>query len=1124
MSAAPKQPHDATLAQIRAADPANSTWVSANAGSGKTRVLTDRVARLLLDEVPPQKILCLTYTKAAASHMQNQLFKRLGGWAMLADDDLTGMLVDLGKDPDDLSPDTLRRARTLFARALETPGGLKIQTIHSFCAALLRRFPLEAGVSPNFQEIDERNGKKLRADILENLADGDDLPAFDAMARYLSGDDPDALAREVAGNRDLFAPVVARADIWQAFDLSKGYDEAQYLAAVLPDWIEDVLPDLCKAMKTGSVTDVKNAAILAGLDLSRASLRTAEILENMFVYGSTTKNPNTAKTDRFPTKATRNAHPDLMEAIDDLMLRFENAKPLRQALNAAQKTYALHFFAQAFLPAYDKAKQLHGWLDFDDLILKARGLLNDSSMAAWVLFKLDGGIDHILVDEAQDTSPEQWSVVARLSEEFLTGQGAREVNRTIFVVGDEKQSIFSFQGANPVEFDNMRRYFASRLQQVKSHLNQRQLLFSFRSSAAILRLVDVILQTNKGSLTGPVTHRAYHESLPGRVDIWPFLEKPEKAERGHWFDPVDMPLPDDPTIRLAGNIADAIKGILDRKESLMTPDGPRRIVAGDFLILVQQRSEIFHEIIKALKDKKLPVAGADRLKIGGELAVRDLTALLSFMATPEDDLSLAAALRSPLFGLSEQDLFTLAHGRKGYLWPVLRDQKVEFKTTSDILHDLLNEADFQRPYELLERILTKHNGRENLIARLGHEAVDGIDALLSQAMQYEQVEAPSLTGFLGWIEKDESDIKRQMDTQASEIRVMTVHGAKGLESPIVILPDTAKRGAPRLDEIQQLQGGLAFWKSAKPDSPAKIVEALDTKQGFLEQERLRLLYVALTRAEYWLIMCGAGDPGKEGESWYNLVEAGAEELGAVGVAFGGQAIKRYEPFGWSDAVDVPETRDTKPDLALPDWAATNAPAIADQPQTINPSKLGGTKIVEGSTEGQDEEAALRHGRQIHALLEHLPKVESGDWPTFAAQILNSGEDKTTTDEAATLLAEVVPILENPDLKPLFASGTLAEVPVVTQIDGQPLYGVIDRLVLTENHVLVVDFKSNAAVPAAIKEVPEGLLQQMGAYAAALAQIYPDRQIETAILWTKTAELMHLPPQMVTDAFAGAALP
>ncbi|NOX73876.1 MAG: double-strand break repair helicase AddA, partial [Alphaproteobacteria bacterium] len=1061
MNTAQKPPHDATLAQIRAADPANSTWVSANAGSGKTRVLTDRVARLLLDQVPPQKILCLTYTKAAASHMQNQLFKRLGSWAMLADEELTARLVDLGKVADDLSPDILRCARTLFARALETPGGLKIQTIHSFCAALLRRFPLEAGVSPQFQEIDERNGKRLRADILENLADGDQPDAFDAMARYLSGDDPDALAREISGNRDLFTPAVDGVDIWQAFDLPEDYDEAQYLEAVLPDWAEDILPDLQAALLTGSVTDVKNAAILGGLDMSRPSLRSADILENMFVYGATTKKPNTAKTDRFPTKATRNAHPDLIEAVDALMLRFQDEKPRRQALHAARKTHALHLFAQAFLPAYDAAKQLHGWLDFDDLILKARGLLNDSTMAAWVLFKLDGGIDHILVDEAQDTSPEQWSVIAKLSEEFLTGQGAREVNRTIFVVGDEKQSIFSFQGANPAEFDRMRQHFGTRLQQAQSHLNRRELLFSFRSSAAILRLVDVILQANKGDLTGPVTHRAYHENLPGRVDIWPFLDRPEKQERAVWSDPVDTPLPDDPTLELAKNIADAIHGILDRKEVLTTPTGTRRIVAGDFLILVQRRSGIFHEIIKALKDRKLPVAGADRLKIGGELAVRDLTALLSFMATPEDDLSLAAALRSPLFRLSEQDLFTLAYGRKGYLWQEMRHQQDRFRPAFDVLNDLLGQADFLRPYELLERILTIHNGRENLIARLGHEAVDGIDALLVQAMQYEQVEPPSLTGFLGWIEKDESDIKRQMDTQSSEIRVMTVHGAKGLESAIVILPDTAKRKPPRLDEIQQVRDGLAVWKSAKADSPAMILEAMDDKQGFLEQERLRLLYVALTRAENWLIMCGAGDPGKEGESWYNLVEAGLAELGAVDVEFGGQTIRRYEPYGWSGEAVEAETGARKFAVTLPDWVMANAPNVADKPKPINPSKLGGSKIVEGTTEGQDEEQALRHGRQIHALLEHLPKVNSEDWSNIASQILQSSEDRATPDKVAALLAEVTPILESAALEPLFAPDTLAEVPIVAQIEGRPFYGIIDRLVVSENHVLVVDFKSNA---------------------------------------------------------------
>jgi ATP-dependent helicase/nuclease subunit A len=1111
-------PDDATLAQIRAADPASSTWVSANAGSGKTRVLTDRVARLLLKEVPPQRILCLTYTKAAASHMQIQLFERLGSWAMLEDAELSRQLVELGEDPNDLSPEFLRRARTLFAQALETPGGLKIQTIHSFCAALLRRFPLEAGVSPGFQEIDERSGKKLRADILEEMADSPDRSAFDGMARYLSGDDPDGFIRDVAGSRDDFFPIVEKPEIWRCFGLPDEYKTATYLSTILPEWVPDILPDLQTALTTGGVTDNKNANILGGINLDTPTMETAETLENMFVYGDTTKNPNTAKTGKFPTKTVREAHPDLIEAIENLMLRFAQEKPNRIALLASQKTLALHQFARAFLPRYDRAKQIHGWLDFDDLILKARGLLTDSTMAQWVLFKLDGGIDHILVDEAQDTSPNQWAVIARLAEEFLTGEGARNIDRTIFVVGDEKQSIFSFQGANPAAFAQMRDHFDTRLTQARSSLNKRELLFSFRSSTAILQMVDAILQNNRGDLPANVTHRAFHNQLPGRVDLWPFLVPPEKSEIPVWYEPLDMPKPDDPAVELAKQIANAIAGILDREETIITTKGLRRIVAGDFLILVQRRSAIFHEIIKALKDKQLPVAGSDRLKIGGELAVRDLIALLSFMVTPEDDLSLAATLRSPLFRLTEGDLFRLAHGRVGYLWQEVRRQKDSHLQAFNMLDDMLKQVDFQRPYELLERILTKHKGREHLIARLGHEAEDGIDALLTQAMQYEQTEAPSLTGFLGWMSKDESDIKRQMDTRSSEIRVMTVHGAKGLESPIVVLPDTSKRNPPKLAEIQNLENGLAVWKSARATCPPMLQNAMDAKQLFLEQERMRLLYVALTRAENWLIVCGAGNPGEERESWYMHVAAGLDQLGTVDVKFENETIRRFEAHEWAKGEAALAVSDEAPPVTLPQWALDPAPSPKKKSDVINPSKLGGEKVIDGAGQGRDEESALRHGRQLHALLELLPTADKSNWAKLAAQILNSNSEPYDEAENIELLAEATTILENPDLAFIFTSSSLAEVEITAQMEPGVLFGVIDRLVITETKILAVDFKSNLSVPALLAEVPLGYLRQMGAYAAGLAQIYPDHKIETAILWTKPATLMRLPHELVTDAF------
>ncbi len=1109
------RPNDATLAQIRAADPTASTWVSANAGSGKTRVLTDRVARLLLQNVPPGKILCLTYTKAAASHMQTQLFARLGEWAMLPDGILTQRLADLGEDTASVTADFLRHARTLFARALETPGGLKIQTIHSFCASLLRRFPLEAGVSPQFQEMDERSGKKLREDILERLADGPTRAAFDAMATYLSGDDPDKFIRELVSNRNAFARRLSQPEIWATLDLPKGYDEAEYLRRVLPDWAGEVLPDLQTALQGGKANDLKNAAAMDDINWRNPAMDDAIALETMFVFGSDPKlkNPDCVKTS-FPTKDVRAAHPDLFDAVQQLMTLFQDEKPNRRALATGRKTLALHRFAQAFLPEFDRLKQIRGWLDFDDLILKARALLSSSTMAQWVLFKLDGGIDHILVDEAQDTSPAQWAVIARLAEEFSTGESARDVARTLFVVGDEKQSIYSFQGADPAAFAQMRGHFQGRLNAAGESLNRHDLLYSFRSSTTILRLVDTVLH-NDGGNRPEVTHRAFHGDLPGRVDLWPFLPKPEKAEKAVWYEPLDVLAPNDPSLALAARIADAIKGILDRGEALPTTKGSRKITAGDFLILVQRRSGLFHEIIRALKDRDLPVAGADRLKIGGELAVRDLSAVLSFMATPEDDLSLAAALRSPLFRLSEGDLFHLAYGRKGYLWPELRKQKARFAEAFAILDDLLAKADFQRPYELIERILTHHKGREYLIARLGKEAEDGIDALLLQALQYEQLEPPSLTGFLGWMDADESDIKRQMGGQSREIRVMTVHGAKGLESPIVILPDTARRNPPQAGEIVVIKGGLAVWKPAQADSPALVREALDARRTFLQQERGRLLYVALTRAQNWLIICGAGDVGKNGASWYSQIDQALEGIGAETVTFQGHQIRRFAPLVWDMPAGNPTpARDQRvPDV--PDWARRPAPPAPLPALAINPSNLGGAKVVENPQSGLDEPAALRRGTRIHALLEHLSAHAPADWPHQAGRILASLDGDT--GDLAALLKEVGAVLSKPAHAPLFAPGTLAEVGITARIKNTPLDGIIDRLVILPDRVLAVDFKSNADVPDDARKVPEGILRQMGAYAAALGEIYPDHAIETAILWTKTATLMPLSHEAVTDA-------
>ena len=1116
--------NDATERQVQAARPDASTWLAANAGSGKTRVLTDRVARLLLADVEPQHILCLTYTKAAASEMQNRLFKRLGEWAMLGDEALRDQLRTLGAEGA-ITPDRLAHARTLFARAIETPGGLKIQTIHSFCASLLRRFPLEAGVSPQFTEMEDRAASLLRAEIVEDFADGPEAPLIADLADHLTDSDFDALTAQLTGKRAAFTPPLDQAALRAAFGLPAEFDATALAAEVFLGGEAELIRDLCAALAGGKATDQKNAEKLA--PITEPTLAALPVLEGVFLTGASAKEPFTAKLGSFPTKDVQKTHPDLMTRLEPLMLRVEAARPRRLGLEAAAKSQALHAFAARFLPEYDRRKQLRGWLDFDDLILKTRQLLNDPGVAAWVLYRLDGGIDHILVDEAQDTSPEQWDVIEKLAQEFTSGQGARpDVERTIFVVGDKKQSIYSFQGADPDAFDRMQAEFGARLRETGRGLQDLTLEYSFRSSQAILHLVDLVFEgQDRAGFSRDALHRAFKTDLPGRVDLWPVVEKVEDDDDRDWTDPVDRPGARHHTVVLADRIAREIKAMIARGETIPV-DGAepgtlarRPVRAGDFLILVQRRSELFAEIIRACKAAGLPIAGADRLKVGAELAVKDLAALLRFLATPEDDLSLASVLKSPLLGWTEQQLFDLAHRRtRPYLWQGLRDRAAEFPETLALLNDLRDQTDFLRPYDLIERILTRHDGRRRLLARLGAEAEDGINALLSQALAYERSAIPSLTGFLTWMETDDLEIKRQMGSAGNMIRVMTVHGAKGLEAPIVILPDTGKRQAPRMDEIM-MAGDAPLWRTNADRMPPALTQARDHAQARQLSERLRLLYVALTRAEKWLIVAAAGDLDKNGDSWYQMVQAALTRAGAVSQDMPGGPGLRSQHGDW-DAGAL--TTEVPPDRAMPDLPAfLTSPAIPPAPATpsLSPSDLGGAKALPGE-DGLDEDAAKARGTAIHLLLEHLPDLPADRWDAAAETLLPDLEAPVR----AALLAEARAVLTAPALAPVFATDALAEIAVTAPLGPHRMHGVIDRLIVTPDHILAVDFKTNATVPDSPAACPDGLLRQMGAYASALAQLYPGRQIDTAILWTRTATLMALPHDQVMAALSAALSP
>jgi len=1114
---------DATRAQVVAAKPESSTWLSANAGSGKTRVLTDRVARLLLQETPPERILCLTYTKAAASEMQNRLFKRLGEWAMAPDADLRADLLRLGLPEADIPDALLPHARTLFARAIETPGGLKIQTIHSFCSAVLRRFPLEARVAPDFTEMDERAQALLCEDVLDAMADGTGRDAVDMLAAHISGDDPMPLIRALLSKREALEIPLARDDLLALFDLPRGYTADDLIGHVFEGGERDVCHVVRQHLDPANRNQNANLTRLNQINWDSPGLADVALLEEVFLIGSGAKtNPDTAKVGAFPTKPIWAKMAAIHEPLEALMLRVEAARPLRRALQTADKSAALHAFAAAFLPAYDAAKTARGWLDFDDLILATRRLLSDSAVAQWVLFRLDGGIDHILVDEAQDTSPPQWDIVKRLAEEFAAGAGARDtLLRTIFVVGDKKQSIYSFQGADPDGFDRMRDHFQIRLDQAGSPFQECLLMHSFRSAPPILRVVDTVFAgPSQAGVGDDVSHIAFKHDLAGRVDVWPVVAPPEKQEKPDWHDPVDLLSDDHPAVVLARAVAAEIARMVDDGTPILHEGVRRAVTPGDILILVQRRSDLFHELIAAIKERGLPIAGADRMRLAAELAVKDLTALMSFLATPADDLSLAAVLRSPLFGWSEPALHDLAHGRgKATLWRALQARRDSAPETLAMLDDLRGKADFLRPYELLERVLIRHGGRRRLLARMGSEAEDGIDAMLAQAMAYERLDVPSLTGFTGWLQADDVQIKRDPGSAGDRIRVMSVHGAKGLEAPVVILPDTAARQRNHQAPKLLCDGdGPVLWAGAKADSPPLMQPLFAEHEARGDEERNRLLYVAMTRAESWLIICAAGKVESGGMTgWHPFIESAARDCGAAPLQTPVGPGLRLESGDWSP---VPPAKPPLPDTPVPGWIHPRPMVVPRAPKPLSPSRLGGAKALPG--EGLSEDAAKRRGRRVHLLLEHLPAIPERGWRAAAAGIL-AAEGEVPEDDLTPLLDEAAACLTTPVLMPIFAPDALAEVTLTAPSPtlGRPLLGTIDRLLVTPDRVLAVDFKSNAVVPESVGAVPEGLLRQMGAYAEMLAAIYPDRQVETALLWTRAARLMPLPGDLVAAALTRA---
>jgi len=1124
-------PADVSRVQIEAADPDVSAFVSANAGAGKTHVLAQRVINLLLRGVDPAKILCITFTKAAAANMANRVFGTLAEWTTLDDAALDKKIRRSTGKPATAAQRV--QARRLFASALETPGGLKVQTIHAFCTRLLHQFPFEANVAARFTVLDEATTTQtldqLTLDVLleasanANSALGQALATAIVVAADQTFKD---LIGEAIAERDAINAWIARAGSVEAAiaELSSTFGlkpedtqesvEAEFFShSLIPaaEW-----PALIEILSAGTASDKKH---VAALEAAHSTFGRERVDNYLKVFCTTELKPRT----NIVTKSLAANHPAWFERLMAEQTRVCQLLARERAIAARDRTGALVTIAAEVIKRYRDEKDRRALLDYDDLIDKTLDLFSQSS-AAWVLYKLDLGIDHVLIDEAQDTSPKQWQIVRTIVSEFMPGGARPNVKRTVFAVGDEKQSIFSFQGAKPREFDEMRRTFARQFDTPEQGWRDLKFRTSFRSGTSVLDSVDQVFSSSEifASVTTDAVGIPKHESLPdaapGLVELWPLVEPPKRKDMEGWDAPFDTESEEGPRVKLARKIAGQVKRWM-----------AQGLKAGDVLVLVRQRGPLFEAIIRALKTAAIPVAGADRLVLTEHIAVMDLMALADALLLPDDDLALASVLKSPLFGLSEEQLFTLAWNRTGSLRDGLRGKAGDdaaFGAANATLDDLAQASRALTPFGFFAHVLGALHGRRKILARLGPEANDALDEFLNLALDYETRQTPSLQGFVAWLRAARAEVRRDMEMARDEVRVMTVHGAKGLEANTVILADTTtKPGGPKDPPLLGLPNGAMVWATARGNDVGVMAEARAIAQQEARDEYRRLLYVAMTRAAERLVICGTQGQQKIPDGcWYQLVESALAPVCVTEPADDGDGeVLRFRK-GDSPPVQAvlervipaPVPRD------LPLWLERYAEPERGAVRTITPSNVGDDDDVGPLTPAGSAQALLR-GTLLHRLMQSLPDIPAERRRHAADDYLARKGGDLSAEDRAELAAQVMLVLEDPRFYELYGPHSRAEVPIVGRIEigGKTIKvsGQIDRLAVSQSTVLIADFKTNRPPPRRLEEVPH-YVRQLALYRAVLAKLYPDKIVRAALIWTEVPDLMEVSAEVLDSALLG----
>lgn len=1111
----------------------SSVWIRANAGSGKTTTLTGRVVRLLLLGVAPEHILCITYTKAAASEMRQRVLAKLRVLLLASEADCRAEVKKiLQEEPDSL---VLQRARTLFTQVLDSPfGGVQLTTIHGFCQSILARFPLEAGLTPHFSVLEDEEAKEVLEETSHALIRG--ITEADVWLQ-------DALG--LIGARggeyrfdELVADIVKRRAFWQ--EVWRGQSHASLRAHLfrLHGFSEETSADSLQQEFMAALSSMDDAVMRQHLpELLASSIKGTLMLGEQLARWLAapheerialipdlrrvllTSEAKTFKDVLGKSKAFKN-HEALVQAVARLGQALEDYTQRQASLACAEESFAVAVLARVMLELYAQAKASRLVLDYDDLITYTLRLFLSAESLGWVMRKLDHRIDHLLIDEAQDNSGAMWQLARCLVEEFFAspdGIGDGGLPRSVLVVGDEKQSIYSFQGAAPQKFQEYRGVIGELLSFSASPLQEEGLRISYRSVRSVLGVVNQLgtftevaqALAGDGEVMEHTLHRADGE---GAVVLYPPLEAAEKTRDSELQLPSEYAVEANDTELLANHIATQVASWLGKGEGTARwlEAQQRFLQAGDILILVKHRKPLVPPLIRALQRKQVPVAGIDRLMLADHLAVRDLLALMAWVDNRGDDLALAQVLRSPLVGMTDECLCALAQGRPKDLWEVVEEPW---------LQQVLGWARLN-PYEFLTQVLEVSGKRRDFARRFGEEVHEVLDELKLQAMAMPRNRLPSLAHFHDWISQSTTEIKREQEGgDRGVVRIMTVHGAKGLEAPVVILADTVKTPTTQFERLFILpsaEGQALPVLSISPQSKIarRLEDAKSLRRQQLNEEYLRLLYVAVTRARDELHIFGQAN--QKGEiksgSWYDWLKQAMQALGTTEDASGNYCYGCI-----SAALSLSPEVAASASATLPDWAQQRVSAMAPSVATRAPSALRSS--AERPHFMQLGGGGRERGVRLHRVLELLTRDSTAEG--IAALVRMIAPDWTEAEQVRTV-AEVVQLhhqerwlWEYPRLTEASIAGMVEQAGQAVAMSGQ-----MDLVVLREDDVIVIDYKTGAQVPRDASEVPLNYLLQLKTYRALLTKVYPGKPVRCAILWTAVPLLMWLDAAVDKAQFEG----